>query len=61
MNEFNITCPECDYQYSVEEPMVGEVIKCGDCGLSFGITTIDQENKTVDLELAEVNSEDWGQ
>jgi len=54
-----VECPECEFQFSVEKPMVGEVLACPDCQLNLLVTAT--LGTQVEVELTETDAEDWGQ
>ncbi len=54
-----IECPECEFEFSVEAPMTGEVLSCPDCQLNLLITGVAAGSVTV--ELTETDAEDWGE
>lgn len=52
-------CPECELEFKIENPKVGEVITCPDCALNLQVESI--SNNNVILVLSETEAEDWGQ
>ena len=50
-------CPECDNLITIEKPLRGEIVVCGDCGSELEVTS---ENPLV-FELAPQEEEDWGE
>ena len=52
-------CPECDARIELEDPVVREVIECGECGVELEIESI--EGEKVNLVVAELQGEDWGE
>lgn len=52
------TCPECDATVTLDdEPLVGEIIECADCGVELEVTS----TAPLTLELAPEVEEDWGE
>ncbi|HMB51682.1 MAG TPA: lysine biosynthesis protein LysW [Thermoanaerobaculia bacterium] len=54
-------CPECEYEFEVEDPQRDEVLTCDDCSLNLRVTTVDAAAHRVGLELTETAAEDWGE
>ena len=50
-------CPECDSPIEIEEPAVGEILDCAECGIELEVIAIDP------LEFAIISEEemddDW--
>jgi hypothetical protein len=38
-----VTCPECEYTFSVAESRVGGLVNCRDCGIEFRVEFADDE------------------
>ncbi|MEM2905719.1 MAG: alpha-aminoadipate/glutamate carrier protein LysW/ArgW [Candidatus Bathyarchaeia archaeon] len=56
----NARCPECDGAIEVPDDVVlGEILPCPDCGTEFEVFKVD--NGHVELKVAEVEGEDWGE
>jgi len=56
----NTKCPECDGDIDVPDDVVlGEILPCPDCGLEFEVHKVNEEH--VELKVAEVEGEDWGE
>ena len=51
------TCPECEAEISLKEPMRGEIVPCPDCGADLEVTSV----SPLVLELAPMEQEDWGE
>lgn len=59
-NKINyVICTECEYQFKIEKPEIGEIITCYECGLNLKIIAID--NDSVKVELTDTEEEDWGE
>ncbi len=58
---FKAICPECEFEFNIEDPELDEVITCGDCSLNLQITKIDTKDKKVQFELTETDADDWGE
>jgi lysine biosynthesis protein LysW len=58
---YRMVCSECEYEFAIDNPMVGEVIVCGDCALNLRIVEIDNNELTVRGELTDTAHEDWGE
>jgi len=55
-----VKCLECDAEISVPpDVMVGEILNCQDCGLSFEVCSIRESD--VEIKVAEIEGEDWGE
>lgn len=54
----SIECPECAANVRIaNQPLAGEVIRCGDCQAELEITSINP----LRVELAPEVEEDWGE
>ena len=51
------TCPECEADLELKDPMVGEILPCAFCGADLEVVALDP----VRLELAPEEQEDWGE
>ncbi len=58
---YTAECPECEWTFSIESPEHNEVVRCGDCNLSFVIKELDDQGQKVKLQLTETDADDWGQ
>ncbi|MCL4453366.1 alpha-aminoadipate/glutamate carrier protein LysW [Ferroplasma sp.] len=53
-------CKICGEKISVpDDSMVGELLECGSCGMSYEISSINAG--TVEIKPAENVGEDWGE
>jgi alpha-aminoadipate carrier protein LysW len=53
-------CPSCYIEIELDESTIeGEVIPCPDCGVDLEITKIEEDK--VELIVAELAEEDWGE
>lgn len=53
-------CPSCYFELELDEDVIiGEVIPCSDCGVDLEITKI--EGDKVEVIVAELAEEDWGE
>jgi alpha-aminoadipate/glutamate carrier protein LysW len=53
-------CPSCYFEFSPEEEvMVGEVITCPDCGVDLEVMKVNGDK--LEVQVAEVGAEDWGE
>ncbi|MEM9866053.1 MAG: lysine biosynthesis protein LysW [Bacteroidota bacterium] len=59
--KFKAVCPECEYEFYIDDPEVNEIIVCPDCKLNLMIMSVNTVNKTVELELTETYADDWGE
>lgn len=51
-------CPECDGIITFDRPpLVGEVIRCNECGVELEVTSVEP----LTLEVAPEVEEDWGE
>jgi alpha-aminoadipate/glutamate carrier protein LysW len=53
----NVQCVECDATIELNDPIVGEIIVCPDCGVDLEVMAL--EPLTVDV--APMEQEDWGE
>lgn len=51
------SCPECDCEIEMNNPMRGEIVSCPDCGAELEVTIL----TPLTLELAPEEEEDWGE
>ena len=53
-----VLCPECESEISLENgTIVGEIIVCPDCGVDLEVMSLEP----VQVELAPMEEEDWGE
>lgn len=53
-----VSCPECAADIALDEGTeVNEIIVCPDCGVDLEVTSLDP----VEVELAPMEEEDWGE
>ncbi len=53
-----IICTECEAEISLDSTVeLGEIIVCPDCGIDLEITGIEP----LEVELAPMEQEDWGE
>ena len=52
-----VSCPECEAEIILEEPMLGEIVPCPDCGAELEVISLDP----VAIDLAPEVEEDWGE
>lgn len=53
----NTTCPECEAEITLIDPMLNEIVPCPDCGVDLEVISLDP----VRLDLAPEVEEDWGE
>lgn len=58
---YDVTCPECEYVFRMEDPIPAEVIICADCSLNLKVKSVDASARAVVLELTDTPGEDWGE
>lgn len=51
------TCPECDAELSLSDPIQGEIVSCPDCGAELEVISVEP----LVLDLAPEEEEDWGE
>jgi alpha-aminoadipate/glutamate carrier protein LysW len=51
------TCPECDCEIEMKDPLKGEIVSCPDCGAELEVVDVNP----LTLELAPEEEEDWGE
>ncbi len=51
-------CPECDAMIELFDAVKNEIVVCPDCGVDLEVIEIVPE---LQLELAPMESEDWGE
>lgn len=52
-------CPECEFEFSVTDLVVGETLACPECALTLQVRQI--IGSELDLEMIESELPDWGQ
>ena len=50
-------CPECIGSIPLQQAELGEIIVCGDCGAELELRSL----QPLQLELAPMEAEDWGE
>lgn len=56
--ELTSHCPECDVTVNLSaDALVGEIIVCPECGVDLEIVNL----QPVQLDLAPMEQEDWGE
>lgn len=50
-------CPECAAAVALDSTVVGEILRCPDCGADLEVISLDPPV----LELAPTEEEDWGE
>ena len=53
----NATCPECEALLTLNDVLRGEIITCPECSAELEVVSIDP----IQLELAPMEQEDWGE
>ena len=54
----NLVCIECAAELVLEEnPMLGEIIECPECGLEFEVVNLNP----LQIDMAPEIEEDWGE
>jgi alpha-aminoadipate carrier protein LysW len=51
------TCPECEAEIQLDNPMRGEIVSCPDCGADLEVTSVNP----LTLEVAPMAEEDYGE
>ncbi len=55
-----VECPSCFFEFDLDKGTIeGEVIPCSDCGVDLEIVKI--EGDLVEIVIAELTDEDWGE
>ena len=57
MNTLKAECPECGAEITLSNVLRGEIVQCPDCGADLEVTSVEP----VQLELAPMEQEDWGE
>jgi alpha-aminoadipate carrier protein LysW len=53
-------CPECDADLIIPDDVLdSEIVSCPDCGMDFEASV--KKSGKVELKLAEIEGEDWGE
>ncbi len=52
-----VTCPECEGDLTLNDPMLGEIVPCPDCGSELEVISLEP----LELDLAPEVEEDWGE
>jgi alpha-aminoadipate/glutamate carrier protein LysW len=55
--KLHVNCVECDAAIELDEPIVGEIVVCPECGVELEILALDPVTVTV----APMEQEDWGE
>ena len=50
-------CPECSCVIEIENPEVGDIVECSECGIELEIISLDP----LVLAVAPEEEEDWGE
>ena len=53
----NVTCPECGANLTLENPELGELLICDDCGAELEVVSVEP----LKVEPAPEEAEDWGE
>ncbi len=59
MQSITVNCPECGNKFIANDPEVGELLVCDDCGLNLIVKSLEKDQAIV--ELTETDAEDWGE
>jgi alpha-aminoadipate/glutamate carrier protein LysW len=51
------TCPECEAEVELSNPLKGEIVQCPDCGVELEVV----DTNPVNLATAPEEEEDWGE
>jgi alpha-aminoadipate carrier protein LysW len=55
-----VKCPNCDADIKIPSDVIkGEILSCPDCGLEVEVTEIKRDK--VEVKVAEIEGEDWGE
>jgi len=57
MSEMTANCPECDASVDLEGMGLNEIVVCADCGADLELVSLEP----VQLDLAPMETEDWGE
>jgi alpha-aminoadipate carrier protein LysW len=57
MSELSANCPECDAEVDLQGMGLNEIVVCSDCGVDLELIGLEP----VQLELAPMETEDWGE
>ena len=52
-----VSCPECGAEIELENVVQNEIIVCPDCGVDLEVMSLEP----VQVELAPMEEEDWGE
>ena len=50
-------CPECDAALDLADIIEGEIVVCPECGVDLEVVNLDP----IQLDLAPMEEEDWGE
>lgn len=51
------TCPECAAEIELADVILGEIVVCPDCGVDLEVISLEP----LELDLAPMEEEDWGE
>jgi alpha-aminoadipate/glutamate carrier protein LysW len=57
MSQTTANCPECDASVDLEGMGLNEIVVCADCGADLELVSLEP----VQLDLAPMETEDWGE
>jgi alpha-aminoadipate/glutamate carrier protein LysW len=57
MTTLLVNCIECGAEIELNDPIVGEIVVCPDCGVDLEVMALDPVTVTV----APMEQEDWGE
>jgi alpha-aminoadipate carrier protein LysW len=52
-------CSECGADLDLKDPVVREIVECPDCGSELEVVSVEKDK--VELKVAEIEGEDWGE
>jgi alpha-aminoadipate/glutamate carrier protein LysW len=57
MTTLLVNCIECGAEIELNDPIVGEIVVCPDCGVDLEVMALDP----VTVAVAPMEQEDWGE
>jgi alpha-aminoadipate/glutamate carrier protein LysW len=56
-NMLSVNCVECNAAIELNDPIVGEIVVCPDCGVDLEVMSLEP----LTVNVAPMEQEDWGE